>query len=189
MKSRLLNNFIVESNVSEKTIEDYKGKLPDQILDFWENYGFGTLLNGYLKVINPGSYDEVLKDTFLRSEGAIPIFTTAMGDVLYWSSLDDANKTYLGLLNYRKGTSSVITTKINLFFRFIEEEEKDFLEPDMDWLPYPEAVERDGPPAYDECFGYVPLLGLGGVEKVENLKKVKIVEHIYIIKELMGPIE
>ena len=24
---------------------------------------------------------------------------------------------------------------------------------------------------FDECFGYVPLLGLGGAKKVENLKK------------------
>ena len=31
---------------------------------------------------------------------------------------------------------------------------------------------------FDECYGYVPLLGLGGSEKVDNLQKVKIKEHI-----------
>lgn len=42
---------------------------------------------------------------------------------------------------------------------------------------------------YDECFGYVPLLGLGGPEKVENLQKVKIREHIELISQLVGRIE
>lgn len=55
--------------------------------------------------------------------------------------------------------------------------------------PYPKAYSKYGIPNYDECFGYTPLLGLGGSEKVENLKKVKIREHILIITEYMGPVE
>lgn len=38
-------------------------------------------------------------------------------------------------------------------------------------------------------FGYVPLLGLGGSEKVENKKKVKIKEHIELIMQMVGKIE
>ena len=38
-------------------------------------------------------------------------------------------------------------------------------------------------------FCYTPLLGLGGEEKVENLKKVKLKEHILIITEFMGPVQ
>lgn len=38
-------------------------------------------------------------------------------------------------------------------------------------------------------FGYVLLLGLGGSEKVENLKKVKIKEHIELIMQMVGKIE
>jgi len=40
-----------------------------------------------------------------------------------------------------------------------------------------------------ESFGYLPLLGLGGTKKVENLKTVKLIEHILIVTESMGPIE
>ena len=39
--------------------------------------------------------------------------------------------------------------------------------------PYFEAVEKYGEPGYDECFGYGPLLSLGGKESVTHLKKVK----------------
>lgn len=54
--------------------------------------------------------------------------------------------------------------------------------------PYLEASARYGAPGYDECFGYVPLLALGGPRKVENLQKVKLVEHLSIITQLAGMI-
>ena len=53
---------------------------------------------------------------------------------------------------------------------------------------YIEAVNKLGKLEQDECFGYVPLLGLGGSEKVQNLKKVKIREHIELISQLVGKI-
>ena len=62
---------------------------------------------------------------------------------------------------------------------------KEFFELDN----YTAAVSKLGELKYDECFGYVPLLGLGGSEKVENLKKVKIKEHIELITQLVGKIE
>lgn len=68
-------------------------------------------------------------------------------------------------------------------------ESHSFCEKYLDFTPYNEAVEKYGEPAFDECFGYKPLLESGGPEKVENLKKVKLIEHIYLITELMGPIE
>jgi len=41
----------------------------------------------------------------------------------------------------------------------------------------------------DECFGYVPLLGLGGTEKVENLQKVRLLnlwgQHLSINISMM----
>ena len=53
---------------------------------------------------------------------------------------------------------------------------------------YQAAVERLGKLEFDECFGFTPLLGLGGFEKPEFLDKVKIKEHIAIICYLVGPV-
>ncbi|WP_376699423.1 T6SS immunity protein Tdi1 domain-containing protein [Listeria booriae] len=64
-----------------------------------------------------------------------------------------------------------------------------FKEKYFDLAQYREAVEQLGEPAYDECFGYVPLLALGGAEKVENLQKVKLREHILLISALAGTIQ
>ncbi|MDE6642100.1 MAG: DUF1851 domain-containing protein [Acetatifactor sp.] len=53
---------------------------------------------------------------------------------------------------------------------------------------YNEAVEMHSPLAYDQCFGYVPILAMGGKEAAENLKKVKTREHIAVITALAGGI-
>lgn len=42
---------------------------------------------------------------------------------------------------------------------------------------------------FDECFGYVPLLGLGGNEDINNIDKVKIKVQIELISQLVGNIE
>ena len=48
------------------------------------------------------------------------------------------------------------------------------------------TLENLGIPAYDECYGYVPLLSLGGAEKPENLQKVKLREHLDIMYQMQG---
>lgn len=53
---------------------------------------------------------------------------------------------------------------------------------------YKAAIKKLGDLEYDECFGYVPLLALGGKESVNNLKKVTIREHIAMIYEFVGEI-
>ena len=67
--------------------------------------------------------------------------------------------------------------------------DEEFLKMYFDIQKYNEAVTKYGNIKFDECFGYVPLLGLGGSEKVDNLKVVKTREHIELITQLVGRIE
>ncbi|MBC1371376.1 DUF1851 domain-containing protein [Listeria booriae] len=42
----------------------------------------------------------------------------------------------------------------------------------------------------EHCKNFVePLPGLGGPDKVENLQKAKLKEHIYLITQFMGKLE
>ncbi|HEK9100050.1 DUF1851 domain-containing protein [Bacillus pfraonensis] len=176
-----IKSFISIEKAPTEVIEKYVGKIPEQIIDIWKKYGFGSMLNGYLRVVNPEKYLEILKDSYIRYQEAIPVFTTGMGDILVWEN------NYLLLLNYRKGVVDVAAGKFKFFFNNAADDY--FLERVLDWNPYQEAKDRYGELAFDECFGYTPLLGLGGSEKVENLQKVKLIEHIYLITQFMGPIE
>ncbi len=182
MINKFFENFVQKEKTSENIIKSYTGRVPDGILEVWKQYGFGSILNGYLKIVNPDEFQSILKEVYKRNAGAVVLFTTSMGDIIVWE--DDR---YLSLLNFRKGKASCISAGFEFFFDDLEEEA--FKNKALDWTPYPQVVKRYGVPKFDECFAYVPILGLGGPEKVENLSKVKLVEHIYLIKEFMGPIE
>lgn len=64
-----------------------------------------------------------------------------------------------------------------------------FLMDNLNDKNYLVAKEKLGEPGYDECYGYVPMLGLGGAGKADHLQKVKIKEHIAIIAQTLGKIK
>jgi hypothetical protein len=178
----IFNHFKLEEKVPISTVEKYKERIPSEIVDIWKQYGFGSVLQGYLKIVNPDKFQDLLEDVYIRYQEAIPLFATSMGDIIVWEK-----GRYLNLLNFRKNEVHVISAGFDFFFEDLNDEA--FLDEELNWFPYPEAVRRYGEPEFDECFGYVPLLGSGGPEKVENLKKVKLIEHIYLVTQFMGPIE
>lgn len=178
----IFKDFVKYDSFDEDVILKYKGTLPDELIKVWERFGVGAFANNYLKVINPDDYLETLKKCYKRYEQAIPIFTTAMGDIIVWEK-----DKYVNLLNFRKGYVHVVSSGFEFFFDDLSD--YNFMNDELMWQPYPEAINKYGTPNFDECFGYTPLLGLGGSESVENLKKVKLKEHLLIITEFMGAIQ
>lgn len=178
----IFSDFIKHETVDESVILQYKDKLPEELIEIWKNYGFGVFVNDYLKIINPTEYLDILENSYQRYEQAIPIFTTSMGDIIVWEK-----DKYVKLLNFRKGFVNVVSSGFEFFFDDLKD--NDFMDDELMWQPYPRAISKYGSPNYDECFGYTPLLGLGGTEKVENLNIVKLKEHILIITEFMGPLK
>ena len=169
------------SKMEKGLIKKYKTILPAELLEIWENYGQGDLLDGYLRVINPEEYQELLNETYFRGEFSVPIMTTAFGDII---TLEKGE--YIGIVKYKNGNFIIA---VNGFDLFIQNLMDDYYLGKYFQIPqYEEAVKRLGKLEHDECYGYVPLLGLGGSEKVENLSKVNIREHIEIITQLTGKI-
>jgi hypothetical protein len=81
-------NFLKYNTVDQRIILKYKDKLPGELIEVWYKYGFGTLLNGFLKLINPDEYLDILERCYRRYEQAIPIFTTSMGDIIVWEKIN-----------------------------------------------------------------------------------------------------
>ncbi|MBA3927790.1 DUF1851 domain-containing protein [Listeria sp. W9-0585] len=182
MAIKCFDDFIHEEKMAEEVCQKYSGKIPDELLNAWRDYGMGSLSSSYLKVINPDDFQDILEESYFRSDVSIPIFATSMGDIITW----EENR-YLRKLNYRMGVFEGVSAGFEFFFSDLESDY--FKEKYLDYSIYQEAVKNLGEPAYDECFGYVPLLALGGSDKVENLKKVKLREHILLITALTGAIE
>ena len=120
--------------------------------------------------------------SYFRANISIPIMITGFGDIITWEKNE-----YLSIVKYKNGTFDIILKRFVHIFNCLQDPY--FLEKYFQIDTYNEAVAKYGELNFDECFGYVPLLGLGGSEKVENLKKVKIKEHIELITHLVGRIE
>ena len=73
MRFERLNDFVYFSEVEENCIRKYSEKIPTELLEIWKEYGFGAFFGGYLKVINPDDYMDLLKESYFRSDVAIPI--------------------------------------------------------------------------------------------------------------------
>ena len=175
-------DFQLESKPGKDLVAKYESVLPAQLLQLWQEYGLGTMVDGYLKIVNPDDYAEVLEEAYKSVyKNPVVMFTTGMSDLIVWEN------NYTILLNLRYGISKVIESGFQYFLEDVYD--MDFISEELKGENYFKAKQRLGEIAYDACFGYVPLLGLGGAEKVENLQKVKIKEHISIIAQAMGKIE
>ena len=53
-------------DIKKKLLQKYKTIVPDELAKIWGEYGFGRLLGGYLKVINPEDYQQLLNETYFR---------------------------------------------------------------------------------------------------------------------------
>lgn len=182
MNKLIFDDFILHQKSNDNIVKEYITKVPDELIEIWKNYGFGSIKSGYLKIVNPTEWLNVLTESYYVDKEAIPIFVTGMGDIIVIDS-----KGYFMLINYRKRMIKGVGKSFKTFFMMLGS--APMLDELFFWNTYLEAVEMYGTLEYDECFGYVPLLGIGGAERIDNLQKVKIKEHIQIITEFMGPIK
>ena len=178
----MIKDFVKVADMPKEVIEKYKSKVPVELIEIWKNKGLGTFLNGYLKVINPDDYSELVRDSYFRGDIAIPIFATAFGDMI----VCEEGK-YLRMVKYKDGVFITILENLPLFLQFVDE--PDFADDYFELPLYTEAIEKYGLLDYDQCFGFVPLLVLGGFKDMDHLDKVRIYEHIILITALVGKIE
>lgn len=167
--------------IKQELVQKYEKLLPDELIEIWQNYGTGSLLGGYLRIINPEEYQTLLNETYFRGRISIPILTTAFGDIL---TLEEGQ--YIGMVKYKNGNCVMLAKSFERFLKNIADEY--FLEKYFQIPQFVEAVKKLGEIKHNECFGYVPLLGLGGGEKVDNLTIVGVKEHIELIVQLVGKI-
>lgn len=175
----VFKDFKLHEKVDKSIIKKYKNKVGEDVIEVWEKFGFGTTFNGYLKIINPDDMQSLLEETYIMPFDDIPVFVTGMGDIITCN-----NRGSFALLDYRHQDIKVIWTNKEIEWDFFLDDY--YEEKYWRWNPYFEAVGKYGELKYDECFGYEPLLSLGGKENISNLNKVKYEVHISIILEIQG---
>jgi hypothetical protein len=173
--------FTQVAPIDEATIERFAPLVDEQIVDLWRRQGAGFAgQDGFVRVVDPARAALMLDGVVGLPDGSVVLFTTGMGDVIF-----TVNGAYLACL-FRWGAIDVAPSGTS-FADLVALLESDAGKRDaLDWAPYPEAVARDGVPAFEQCFGFVPLLALGGRADAEHLRLGGLYEHIAVIAKLAG---
>lgn len=178
----IFHDYVPAGAVPAETIEKYGHRIPKELLQIWQEKGFGTFFGGYFKVIDPSDYDAHLQECYFRRQDAIPILANPFGDLITFEK-----GKYITLVSIRKGFCTIMIPCFDLFLMLLRDET--FLARFVQQALYDKLVERHGPLDFSECFASVPLLCLGGKESVDTMKKAKIREHIHILLDFCVDID
>ncbi|MFR0675022.1 GAD-like domain-containing protein [Enterobacterales bacterium AW_CKDN230030176-1A_HGKHYDSX7] len=178
--------------VPSTAIEHYRNRLPERLLSYWEDYGWSAHAGGIFWMVNPAEYEGVvrswLEGTAFESRDTYHVIArTAFGCLYLWGEKTGYSLTIETLLS-RYCAQELGTTKDSLD----RQSQVLFMNPSIessDFLGFfSRARKKLGPLKSDEMYGFVPALMLGGSEELENLEKVKIIEHLTFLSQL-SPLE
>lgn len=176
-------DFVPHAPVPVEIIEEYRGRVPDELVEIWEQYGYGTFGEGFLRIIDPKLYEAEVGDCIGKTQGdgvAIPVMVTGLGDLVTWEPS-------LGfvVIQYRLVNTYGLGSKVRGILRLIEDE---LLLSRLKAEVFSDAVAAHGGLPYDQSFIFVPLLSMGGKAKVESLHKRETIASIQVAVDLQGVI-
>ncbi|GGB22134.1 aspartyl-tRNA amidotransferase subunit B [Agarivorans gilvus] len=179
--------------VPAETINRIKGKLPDKLLEYWQEYGWSSYENGLFWTVNPDDWEPALEawigDTeFMEKDAYYVIARSAFVELFLWgTNTGDSlsitpNYAWLNpnfnMAQFEECGEDRLT---QMFFSVKTKEHLDF----EDEKPlFEKALNQLGELEHDTMYGFVPALALGGQAKLENLQKVSAVEHLVILAGL-----
>lgn len=183
---------IFRQEVPPSSIAHYRGKLPEKLLEYWAEHGWCGYGEGIFWTVNPQDYEGVvaslIEGTRLEKRDKYHIIARgAFGDLYLYGeksgfSLDIVPYTsnYCGRTHETAATDK--DKEVQGFFLLMDRESNDFgdfFEP---------AKNKLGRLEHDEIYGFIPALALGGAIKLDNIEKVKAIEHLTLLSQL-SPLE
>ncbi|WP_038106588.1 T6SS immunity protein Tdi1 domain-containing protein [Treponema pedis] len=190
-KERNEKTYIKYCDVPLYITNKYKDKLPKELIEIWQNMGFGIYENGYLQIVNPEEWEFAFDYIDKTLEPAIIFGLTALGDLLIWEgndnwtiAPDEGNR--VKIINTRICDSHIISSfdgTVNIFMQHFLTKKNYF-----DAKPYLEIKDTLPKLEYGQCYGYVPALALGGKKSNKNLQIVDAKTYVDMIGQAVGKI-
>lgn len=160
-------------------LESYQGRVPDDLLKFWAEYGLGLWMKGYFQFCNPETYKPILEYAFGNDDQLKPgrshvIGFSAFGRLLVWN--EDYRVTKIDTLNHNifcrglfkeppQGSTNDIAIGIALSQSHDEANDPG----DEDGKPlFKRVLKACGPLSYGQIYGLNLIPALGGAIRAEN---------------------
>ncbi|MFQ6571948.1 GAD-like domain-containing protein [Pseudomonas sp. UM16] len=189
--SIFLENFggpTERQEVPPSSIERYRGKLPNQLLEYWVEHGWCGYGEGIFWLVNPQEYEGVvaswLEGTALEKRDTYHLIArSAFGDLYFWGEKTGASLDITSHLSRYATHTSIFTGNqvdkgISSFLLSMEVDTNDY--GDL----FGPAKKKLGTLRHDEMYGFVPALMFGGPDTLEHLEKVKAVEHLILLSQI-----
>ena len=189
--SNFLDTFggpVDRREVPTSSIEHYKGKLPNQLLEYWAEHGWCGYGGGIFWIVNPQEYEGVVASwiegtRFEEVDTYHLIARSAFGDLYLWGEKTGFSLKITSVL------SRVVVKNLEIINDDMDRELQAFLlSRNVDSNDYGElftpAMKKLGPLRHDEMYGFVPALMLGGPDTLDHLEKVKAVEHLTLLSQI-----
>lgn len=186
------------SSLDENAISKLSDGIPPSLLEFISSESRTEFHDGLFRMCNPLEFQPILalifrSDRDLRHDECRVIGYTAFGDLYVWS-----NRIFRVRIALAEGL--VFSTRLvnpgmpapqsidGFAAGMIPDRENADFE-DVDGLPlYNRCQAMHGPLEDDECYGFFPALALSGIagpsRVVENIRRVKALEHFSILAQL-----
>ena len=177
--------------VPQSSIERYRGRLPDQLLLYWDEHGWTGYRHGLFWTVNPQEYEPVVdawigNTKYATQDNFHLIARGAFGDIFLFGERSGL-ELHIVAVNavlmepYEWPEDRNFGTRI--FFNSMEPEAVDKMDEKGEWL-FDRALQRLGGLKCDEMYGFVPALALGGPPSLKHLQKVGAVEHLVLLAQL-----
>ena len=193
MNYRVLDDFEKVNDVDPKTIKKYEDMLPPAWIEFWKEYGYGSFMNGYFRVIDPEVYEDFCRESVLMlyKDEIIPVIVTAFGDIIaFITKLKNGEREWsLECIYYRYMRSKFLLPSVEYFFEDLCNPEGFAHEEEYTFIKFSEAADILGKIEYDQCFGYDPILTKRSKEKLSDLLIVDTKDYLRAVFEQNGKIE
>ena len=189
--ARFIEKFggpVDRQEVPASSIERYKGKLPNQLLEYWAEHGWCGYGDGIFWIVNPQEYDGVvaswIEGTKLEAFDTYHLIArSAFGDLYFWGEETGASLKITSIVSRYITHTSILPKeqmdkRLHNFLLSTEVEYNDF-----DDLFKP-ARKKLGTLRHDEMYGFVPALMFGGPDTLDHLEKVKAVEHLILLSQI-----
>jgi hypothetical protein len=182
---------IEKRHVPATSIDRFRGKLPDQLLSYWEEHGWCGYADGLFWTVDPHEYEPALEawigDTpFMEYDAYHIIARSAFGHLYLWGEktggplqLSSLGAFCVPPMGEANGNMDF---KMRVFFGSRNRKANDF---ENLFAP---AMKKLGRLGHNEMYGFVPALALGGASSIDHLEKVKIIEHLVLLAQF-APLE
>ena len=175
-------------HVPPSSIARFRGGLPDQLLEYWQEHGWCGYADGLFWTVDPQEYEPVLQawigDTpFMETDAYHVIARSAFGELYLWGERTGESLRIFAPGTYYLPNEAIFKGNelefgLRAFFSVRDREENDFAE------LFNPTLAKLGQLMPDEMYGFVPALALGGVANLSRLKKVKADEHQVFLAQL-----